>query len=418
MKIILTTIQNITSSRIRHFKMLIHARRCPFVQSRADRITHLLTSSILSIQTKYVSIKTLSKKNNLFLLSSVFFTTLSAQPHASFVDSIRKAYHIPEIVYARISSGRIYEMKALGITKLNSTHTASLNDKFRIGSNTKSVTAFIAALLVKEGKLKWDTRFFDLFPELKANSDPAHHSLTLLNLLSMRTHLYSYSYYYEKPEQTDFTGDEAQQRYQFLSWCLKQPAVSDSARTDNTDSIHFSNLGYVAAGLMMEKASGKSYKQLVEELGNKLGITFQFGQPNTTDSLQPWGHNKDLIPEPPGDNYKLNWLLAAGNINVSLPDYIKFIQLQLKGLKGESNLLSAEEFNFLHYGLPEVSLGWFWGTDEQGNRWSTHTGNPGSFLTQVTLCKERDFATLVFMNVQTPDSEKAMEIITDQLTKK
>ena len=351
------------------------------------------------------------QKNATLFILLIFTTLLQAQPHTAFVDSIRKVYHIPEIAYARVSSNNIFEIKALGNTKINSAHPASLTDKFRIGSNTKSVTAFIAALLVKEGKLKWDTRFYDLFPELMATSDPMHHSLTLIDLLSMRTHLYSYTYYYDKPEQKDFSGDESQQRYQFLSWCLKQPAVSD------TGSIHFSNLGYVAAALMMEKVSGKSYKQLVLELGKKLDIDFQFGQPNSTDSLQPWGHNKDLVPEPPGDSYKLNWLLAAGNINVSLPDYVKFIQLQLKGLKGESTLLSAQEFHFLHYGLPRVSLGWFWEKDDEGNIWSTHTGNPGTFLTQVTLCKDKNIATLVFMNAQTPDSENAIEILTAELTK-
>lgn len=383
------------------------------VRTDTSHTLSLIESSMLLL--KHPFLKTVF----LFILL-ISLTSLKAQPHAAYVDSIRKINRIPEIAYACISSTKIYEIKALGTTRVNATHAASLNDKFRIGSNTKSVTAFIAALLVKEGKLQWNTKFFDLFPELKSTSDPAHHALTLVDLLSMRTHLYAYSYYYDKPEQKDFSGDETQQRYQFLSWCLKQPAVLDpiaigSARTDTTASIHFSNLGYVMAGLMLEKVSGKTYKQLVTELGKKLDIHFYFGQPNTTDSLQPWGHNKDLIPEPPGDNYKLNWLLAAGNIAVSLPDYVKFVQLQLKGLKGESGLLNAEEFNFIHFGLPQVSLGWFWSIDEQGNHWSTHRGNPGSFLTQVTFCKEKDLAVLVFMNAQTPDSESAMELLTNKL---
>lgn len=352
--------------------------------------------------------------NKLFILftSSFFFaSTLQAQSHAAFADSIRNANHIPELAYARISSTSIYEMNALGTIKINSTHPASITDKFRIGSNTKCITSFIAALLVKEGKLKWDTKFFDLFPELKENSDPAHLQLTLINLLSMRTRLYSYTYTYEKPEQKDFSGDEAQQRYQFLSWCLKQPAIIDTGGT------HFSNLGYVAAELMLEKVSGKSYKQLVTELGKKLDIDFHFGQPNTLDSLQPWGHNKNLVPEPPGDSYKLNWLLAAGNINVSLPDYVKFIQLQLQGLKGESKLLTKDEFAFLHYGRTKIAAAWFWEMDERGNHWSSHFGNPGTFLTQIKICQEKDLATLVFMNVQTPEAENAIELLTNELIK-
>ncbi|HET6226330.1 MAG TPA: serine hydrolase [Bacteroidia bacterium] len=351
------------------------------------------------------------QKKVLLFIFLLFINFLTAQSHAAFADSLRERHHVPELAYARISSTTVYEIKALGTPKLNSARVASLTDKFRIGSNTKTVTTFIAALLVKQGKLSWNTKFFNLFPELKPGSDQAHANLTLVDLVSMRTHLYSYSYYYEKPELKDFSGDETQQRYEFLRWCLKQPALTDTA------SIHFSNLGYVAAALMMEKVSGKSYKQLVKELGDQLHITFYFGQPNTLDSLQPWGYNKEMMAEAPGDSYKLNWLLAAGNIQVSLPDYVKFIQLQLQGLKGQSSLLSKEEFEYMHYGLPKIALGWFWQMDKDGNHWSSHYGNPGTFLTQVMICKEKDLATLVFMNAQTPEAEEAIEILTAELAK-
>jgi CubicO group peptidase (beta-lactamase class C family) len=39
------------------------------------------------------------------------------------------------------------------------------------------------------------------------------------------------------------------------------------------------------AGMMMEKAAGKPYKQMVKDLGGTLGIDFEFGQPNNTDTL-------------------------------------------------------------------------------------------------------------------------------------
>jgi CubicO group peptidase (beta-lactamase class C family) len=342
-------------------------------------------------------------------LSLIFSGTLQSQSNKDFADSIRKIYHIPELAYAVVSSDKIYEEQVLGIKKIHTTIPAALTDKFRIGSNTKIITGFIAALLVKQGKIKWDTRFFDLFPELKATSDPAHYNLTLLNLLSFRARLYSYTYTYDKPEQKDFTGDEIQQRYQFAAWFLKQPPVPD------TGTIHFSNLSYIAAGLMLEKAAGKSYKQLVLDLGKKLNIDFNFGQPNSLDSLQPWGHNKDLTPEPPGDSYKLNWLLAAGNINVSLPDYAKFIQLQLKGLKGESDLLTAAEFNFLFAALPEFAIGWSPEKDKHNRILFANRGNPGSFLSRVIVCKETNKAYILLFNAQTDEGYTALDVLTDHL---
>jgi CubicO group peptidase (beta-lactamase class C family) len=334
------------------------------------------------------------------------------QHNVSLADSIRVKYRMPELCYAVVSADSVIEMYALGERKIHSGSTATLNDRFRIGSNTKAITSFIAARLVKQGKISWDTKFFDLFPELKAGSRKEYHDLTLLNLLSFRTRLFPYTYTYSKPAKGQFTGGEERQRYQFAEWFFQQKPVPAK------DSINFSNLGYVAAGLMLEKASGKSYKQLVTQLGEQLGIAFGFGQPNAKDPLQTWGHDNRLTPEPPGDDYKLNWLLAAGNINVSLPDYAKFIQLQLKGLKGRSPLLTKEEFHFLHFGLSGVSVGWFSDVTAKGAQYSYNIGNPGSFLTMVYIHPKEDLAFIFFTNVQTEKAEEGLATLYDELKKK
>src|SRR5262249_15906479 len=105
------------------------------------------------------------------------------------------------------------------------------------------------------------------------------------------------------PRKSQFSGTQDEQRYQFVKWVLQQPPVS------SVNEVSFSNPGYTAAALIMEKAAGKSYEDLVSELGRELDIDFRFGQPNEKDDMQTWGHNASLVPEPPGDNYKLNWLL-------------------------------------------------------------------------------------------------------------
>jgi CubicO group peptidase (beta-lactamase class C family) len=331
---------------------------------------------------------------------------------AAFADSIRRAYKIPELSYAVVSSDSILELHALGLRKVNTRLRASLNDRFRIGSNTKAITGFIAAQQVKEHKLSWDTKFFDLFPEMAAGACKEYLHLTLLDLLSFRTKLFPYTYTNAKPVKSDFSGNEEQQRYQFAKWMFTQPPVR------RTDSVCFSNLGYVAAGLMLEKASGKPYKQLVAELGSQLGIDFGFGQPNDKDPLQTWGHNASLQPEAPGDNYKLSWLLAAGNVNATLPGYAKFIQLQLKGIRGQSPILTKEEFDFLHYGLTQFAVGWFWDKDEKGRRYSWHIGNPGTFFTKVYVFKDCNRAFLLFANAQTDQVDEGMTVLYNELKRR
>ena len=63
---------------------------------------------------------------------------------------------------------------------------------------------------------------------------------------------------------------------------------------------------------MLEKATGKAYETLVEELGIELGINLGFGQPNLIDKKSTMGHDTNLKPEKPNLNYKLNWLSSAG----------------------------------------------------------------------------------------------------------
>ena len=223
----------------------------------------------------------------------------------------------------------------------------------------------------------------------------------LQDFLTFRANLIKWSYGNITPTEKEIKGSNQQQRYEFVSWILQQNPVTEKQTT------YWSNPGYVAAGLMLEKATGKAYETLVEELGIELGINLGFGQPNLIDKNQPWGHDTNLKPEKPNLNYKLNWLSSAGNINVSLPDFCKFIQLQLQGLSGKSTIFTKEEFEYFHFGLPEFAFGWKWFVDEKSNfKYSFHDGNPGTFLTRVLICKDTGKAFVIFSNVQSDESRR------------
>ncbi|RZJ52308.1 MAG: class A beta-lactamase-related serine hydrolase [Flavobacterium sp.] len=350
------------------------------------------------------------KKIFAFAFFLCILTTFYGQKNASLADSIRIKYKIPELAYAVVSSDSIFEMDALGFQRYGSSYKAKMDDKYRLGSITKTVTSYIATLLVKEGKIKWDTRFFDLYPELKAKSNPETYNFTLQDFLTFRAKLSIWSYGNETPTQKEIKGNNQQQRYEFIAWFFQQNPVLEK------QDIYWSNPSYVAAGLMLEKATGKTYETLVEELGKSLNIDFDFGQPNLKDKNQPWGHDENLVPEKPASNYKLNWLSSAGNINVSLPDYCKFTQMQLLGLQGKSKSLSAAEFNNMHYGLSKYSFGWESEINEKsGLKYSFHNGTPGTFLTKVYLCKDINKAFIIFANVQSEEADKGLMLLLEKL---
>ncbi|KUJ63105.1 hypothetical protein AR687_02820 [Flavobacteriaceae bacterium CRH] len=344
---------------------------------------------------------------------SIIFNSSHAQKNSSFADSIRIKYNIPELAYAVVSADSVLEISALGYQRINSKFKAKIDDKFRLGSVTKTITSYLAAVLVKEGKMKWDTKFFDLYPELKAKSKPSTYNFTLQDFITFRANINTWSYGNETPTQKEIRGNDQQQRYEFIAWFLQQETVLEK------QDLYWSNPGYVAAGLMLEKATGKTYETLVKELGKSLNIDFEFGQPNLKDKNQPWGHDEDLKPEAPALNYKLNWLSSAGNIKVSLPDYSKFVQMQLQGLLGKSKLFTAEEFNYMHFGLPEFSFGWNSEIKKNNDlKYSFHNGNPGTFLTKVYLCPAINKAFILFANVQSEEADKGLVLILKELEKK
>jgi CubicO group peptidase (beta-lactamase class C family) len=347
------------------------------------------------------------------ILLSIFINS-QAQTTTTFADSIRVKYGIPELAYAVVSSDSIFEMQSLGFQRVNTNFKAKITDKFRIGSNTKTITSYIASLLVKQGKITWTTKFFDLYPELKPQSDPAYYDFTLQDFVTFRANINNWSYDKNTPTQSEIKGNNQQQRYEFIAWILKQkPVLTDK------QALYWSNPSYVAVGLMLEKATNKTYETLVKELGKELNIDFDFGPPNLKDKNQPWGHDDQLIPEKPALNYKLNWLSSAGNINVSLPDYSKFIQLQTRGLLGKSKTFTAEEFNTMHFGLPEFSYGWESYIDEKSKlKYSFHEGNPGTFLTKAYICKDTNRAFILFANVQSDEADKGLIVLLEALKMK
>ncbi len=344
------------------------------------------------------------------LLLLTLFTVLKAQNMKAFVDSIRKRYQIPELAYAVVSADSIFELQVLGVQRTNTNFQATINDRFHIGSNTKAITCFIAALLVQQGIIKWDTKIFNLFPELKAKSKKIYWNITLQDLLTFRGKLQSFSYDTDKPTKKQITGNNANQRYLLTKYFLSHEPMEEE------NGLTPSNADYIVAGLMLEKASNKSYKELVSNFGKTQGIDFNFGYPNVTDSMQPWGHDKNLKALPPFDNYKLNWLLSAGNINVRLTDYTKFIQLQLKGLKGQTQILSSQTFDKLLYGEPTFSFGWFNKPDSlTSHHIAYNEGNAGAFITQVQIIKEADKGYIIFTNSATTKTSEGIAIILDRL---
>lgn len=90
---------------------------------------------------------------------------------------------------AIVHDGEVLLEQGFGITDVGSKEAVSAETVFRLASLSKSFAGAVAAQLVDEGALSWDSRIADQLPALKLPDDRAAKDLTVLNILSHRVGL-------------------------------------------------------------------------------------------------------------------------------------------------------------------------------------------------------------------------------------
>lgn len=348
------------------------------------------------------------------LLTALILTsTFCFAQNEKYADSVRRSANIPELSYAVVTSDATLEIAALGHHSINNSDTATLNDRFHLGSNTKAMTAFMIAKYVEKGKLNWDDKFFDFFPQWKSTSRSEYFNITLRDLLSHRAFIQPFQGF-DDPEIPDFNGSKSEKRKSFGKFVLTlAPAEKDSGH-----SFVYSNADYTLATLMLEKVTNKTWEELVDKVFNRdLHLNVKLSWPENQKNNDTWGHSFEdgkLIPVPSNIDYHLDYTEPAGDINMKLTDYAKFIQLNLRGLNGQNNYLKATTYNFLHKGIKEYSLGWF-NIYENGKEFSSHTGTAGTYYVMTQIDRQKKIAYIIFTNAFSEDTQNGVRLLMRRL---
>jgi len=312
---------------------------------------------------------------------------------------------IPAIAYAVVAVDEI-KFDVVGIRNINERENkVQKSDYFHLGSNSKAITGFVAAYLVELGKINWDTKFFDLLPNLLGESNPNYKDISLQDLLSHRAKINAFTSGNDFLNLPEFNGNKKEQREQFAKYVLTLDPV------DNNEVYNYSNAGYSIAILMLEKVTDKSWEDLVKlVLTDKLNLEVAFGWPNRNFKNQPFGHweeNGKIIALNPTIDYDLKWIEPGGDLSMKIEDYAKFIQLNLQGLKGKGNELKAETYQFLNFGLPNYSIGWA-NYELKGNKFAEHAGSDGTFFSYTLIDTEFKKAYIILVNSGTLNAQEGV----------
>jgi CubicO group peptidase (beta-lactamase class C family) len=335
---------------------------------------------------------------------------LAAQPDLDAVAArAMKEFEVPGMAVLVVKDGRVVVSRGYGVRRLGEPAPVTPRTMFGIASHTKAFTAAAMALLVEEGKLKWDDRVIDHLPEFQMSDPYVTREMRIRDLFTHRSGLAlgAGDLMYFPP--SDLGRAEIVRRLRFvpLAYSFRERYAYD-------------NVLYVVAGEVIARVSGMPWEKFL-----KRRILDPLGMSSTTTSVKAlrehndvaFPHAKDegaLRPLPLADSD--NWAAAAGVIT-NLEDFSRWVRVQLGGGEFEGRRLFSQAQQremwtpvtmvpsrpgegALAQVAPQFStyaLGWNV-SDYRGRRTVHHSGGLAGMVTRTVLVPEMQLGVAVFTN--------------------
>lgn len=340
------------------------------------------------------------------------FAVQAQNPETAALDAIMeqalKHWQTPGAAAVVVRDGQVIYLKGFGLRDINTKQPVTPDTVFAIGSTTKAFTTAAMAMLVDEGKMRWNDPVRTHLPSFRLADPLASENVTLRDLVTHRTGLSRHDLLW---------GGSPWGRAEILRRIGLVP-LTESFRS----VFQYQNIMYLAAGEAVAAASGSSYEDFIRRrffapLGMKsasLSVVDAQAAPDHATPHAKRGQNLQTIPWRNLDN-----IGPAGSINASVRDLSAWIQLQLgDGTYQGKRLISAENLREMH--LPQMAirlegrwrlffpetvtsqlnygLGWFI-TDYRGQHVVMHGGTIDGFRASIMLAPKKGIGIAVLANL-------------------
>lgn len=344
--------------------------------------------------------------------------TAPAQPQVppdldAFVARVLREFDTPGAAIAVVRDGRTVFAKGYGVRRLGAPEPVSERTLFQIASNSKAFTAGALAILVHDGRLRWDDRVVDILPSFQMSDPYVTREMTVLDLLVHRSGLGlgagDLLWFHSTYSRNDIIRR--------LRWV---PLQNSFRATYNYD-----NVLYDVAGAVVEAVSGQTWDAFVHDrifvpLGMTSSVT-SFSALSQGDLAAPHGTvagRLQIVPADSADN-----LDPGGGIISNVADMAQWIRMQLDSgrVDGARRLWSPARTRELWTGrittnppagsnLAMYALGWNV-NDYRGYKIVTHTGGLAGMISRVMLIPQLRTGFVILTNAES----SAMSVLTGYL---
>ena len=312
-----------------------------------------------------------------------------------------KSQGAPGAAVLVLKGGRVVFERGYGVTDLRSRQKITPATNFRLASVSKQFTAMAVMLLVHDGKLHYDDRVTDIFPDFPGYGK----AITVRNLLQHTSGLKDYEDLMA-PADPHRPVEEIQIQDAGVLELLKKEKETKFAPSTKWD---YSNSGYVLLGLIVQKISGQTFPDFLgKRIFQPLGMTNTVAYVRGTNQVanRAYGHSRESGEWKQADQSPTSATLGDGGIYSSVEDLAKWD----RALR-EHTLLSAEEMQAaltpvkVAEGQPvepdgspaAYGFGWFL-NPYKGNRRMWHYGETMGFRTAIQRFEKDDLTIVVLAN--------------------
>ena len=324
----------------------------------------------------------------------------------AYVERVLRDWEAPGMAVAVVKDDRVVLARGYGVRRLGEPEPVDEHTLFAIASTTKAFTAAALAMLVDEGRLRWDDRAADVLPGFQLSEPYASHEIRVRDLLSHRSGLpRGDALWYASP----FDRAEVLRRVRLLD-----PTSSFRA------AYGYQNIMFVAAGELVLAVTDTSWDEFLrarifEPLGMRRTRTSVRGLEALGNLATPHGMIDDAVVPIAWRNF--DNVGGAGSIVSSVHDMAQWIRLQLgDGVYEGRRLLSDsairemrtaqtairtgrdDERVFPETHLRAYGLGWFL-EDYRGHLLVRHSGSLDGMRTHVVLLPEEKLGVVVMANL-------------------
>ena len=349
-----------------------------------------------------IPLSDLSKEDIAFVKEQVKPPSEPVDDLNATLEPIRAKNDLPALGGVAVVDGKLRALGAVGMRKHGGKEKVTTEDKWHIGSCTKSMTATLAATFVEEGALKWESTIGEILGDAMKVRDE-YKTVTLKTLLTNRSGIPGKAPPGIWNDAWAGTGKSrlTNRRKEYAEAMLNvEPEFPPGSK------YGYSNSGFVVAGVMLETIAKKSWEDLMKDRIFKplqmesagFGSTASPGKED-----QPWGHHPGNKPQEPGiqaDNPDV--LGPAGTVHVSLSDLARYAQMHATREIGPV-IKKADTYEILHTKVADnknYACGWI--AADRG--WAkgtalTHNGSNTMNFCVIWIAPERKFAGIAVSNV-------------------